>query len=164
MKKLNIFIFIVILSVSNNYVSFAQERTPSIKLSTGFGYYNPFRTGETGNVFFSKLLFRLPSGLYIGGEFAGSLVFNTFEEDDLSFLRGRRTYDNYYMYSLHFEKPFFFGSRKKHELSVSSGFVYIEWKYARIDYYTDFNDPSGLIPLSASRNFGPIKSRGFGLS
>jgi len=88
--------------------------------------------GEAGNLFFSKLLFKLPTGLYVGGEVAASLVFNTFDEFEFAPFRGERTYDNYYLYSLHVEKPFFLGTSKEHELSLASGLIYVERKYARI--------------------------------
>ena len=155
MNKNYIFLFFVIFTFCGKSTTFAQQKLASVKLSTGFGYYNPNRTGETGNLLFSKLLFKLPTGFYIGGEFAESLVFNTFyklDQNKLPFLRGKRTYDNYYMYSVHFEKPFFFGSNKKHELSISSGYIYIERKYSRIAFTYDTNDPNVLIPYIDTGN------------
>ena len=152
MNKNYIFLFFVIFTFSGKSTTFAQQKLASVKLSTGFGYYNPNRMGETGNLLFSKLLFKLPTGFYVGGEFAGSLVFNTFDQNNLPSIRGKRTYDNYYMYSVHFEKPFFFGSNKEHELSISSGFIYIERKYSRIAFTNDPSDPNVLIPYIDTGN------------
>ena len=152
MNKNYFFLFFVIITFLGKNTIFAQQKLASVKLSTGFGYYNPNRMGETGNLLFSKLLFKLPTGFYVGGEFAGSLVFNTFDQNNLPSIRGKRTYDNYYMYSLHFEKPFFFGSNKEHELSISSGFIYIERKYSRIAFTNDSSDPNVLIPYIDTGN------------
>ncbi|MEO1023311.1 MAG: hypothetical protein AAFW89_12280 [Bacteroidota bacterium] len=137
-------IFIYALCQLIQQTAHAQQTLPSIKLSTGFGYYDPSRTGETGNLFFSRLLFKLPTGLYVGGEIATSLVFNTF--DEFGSLAGERTYNNYYLYSLHVEKPFFLDAKKNHELSLSSGLIYVERKVAEVAF-EDGAEPGTITPF-----------------
>ncbi len=142
-------ILILTLTFSTFFAShvFAQaEISKTIKLSTGFGYYNPGRTGETGNLFFSKILFKLPSGIFIGGEFATSLVFNTLDVN-VPTLANQRSYDNFYLYSLHVEKPFLLGKKKNQELAIASGLIYESIRFARIDFVSSLENPGTLVPV-----------------
>ena len=54
----------------------AQENDQKIMVSTGFGYYDPLSYGPTGNIFYSKLSYRLPTDIFLGGGFATSTIFS----------------------------------------------------------------------------------------
>jgi hypothetical protein len=125
--------FIFLFLVSN--VIHAQEEK-KMKLSTGFGYFDPMGGGAKGNLFYSKLMFKLPTGLYVGGGLGTSLIF---EEYDFGVYRGERIYEVHYLYNFYVEKSFVFGKRGNHSILLGTGLVVEEKKYAYPKVFTQFN-------------------------
>lgn len=109
----------------------AQESDQKIMISTGFGYYDPVSYGPTGNIFYSKISYRLPTDIFLGVGFATSTIFS--EHQNSVFFNGERTYEQYYLYSINFEKPIDLRHNRKHKLLLTTGIVYEEVKFSRVD-------------------------------
>ena len=124
-----------------NIASFAQTDNNSVKLSTGFGYFDPMAAGEKGNILYSKLVFKLPTGLYVGASIGSSLIFN--ELDSVIGFRGERTYEHYFLYSLVIEKEFLLGENNHHQFTLGSGLVFEEVKYSRPEIFIQSDGMGG---------------------
>ncbi len=135
-KKLLLIVSLYFISPTITNAQTIQDQKKVI-LSSGFGYYDPFRTGEKGNLFFSKILFKTKSETYIGFGFETSLMFN--EYDEYTAFRGNRFYQVYYLYNLHFEKNIYIGKQKHHILGYGTGLVYEQQKSAEAHVGTRTN-------------------------
>ena len=139
-KKINTLTITLILFLLTTS-SLAQENNHTVKLSTGFGYFDPMAAGEKGNILYSKLLFKLPTGLYLGASIGSSLIFN--ELDSIIGFEGERVYEHYFLYSLVIEKEFELGEKNKHQFSLGSGLVFEEIKYSRPEVFIQSDGQGG---------------------
>lgn len=121
----------LLLLFSGNVMS--QEGEKSVKIATGFGYFDPMAGSATGNILFSKLLFKLPSNVYVGAGIGSSLILE--ELDYVIGFNNTRTYENYYLYSFIVENSFQLDDSDKHTLTIGSGIIYEEVKYSRPEIY-----------------------------
>lgn len=149
MLPLNKPLLVLSLLLISSAITHAQtiQDQEKVILSSGFGYYDPFRTGEKGNLFYSKILFKAKNEIYIGFGFETSLTFN--EYDEFSYFIGNRFYEAYYLYNLHFEKYIYIGKHKNHIIGYGTGIVYEQQK-SSIPYITTITNRNGKEEIYSS--------------
>ncbi len=133
-KNLSAVAFCLIITVNAS----GQEINEKFFLSTGFGYFDPERTGEKGNLFYSKLLIKTNSDLYLGFGFESSLLFNRHKE--LQGYEDVRFYENMYLYNMIVEKHLELNNNKN-VIVLGTGLIYEQIKSSepRLNTTTDIN-------------------------
>lgn len=136
MKYIKVIIVLILITSSE---VFCQQVSDKVVLSTGFGYFDPERTGEKGNLFFSKITVKTNTDLYVGFSFESSLLFNRYKE--LDSFEDIRFYETMYLYNLIVENHILQSSNGKHNLVFGTGIIYEQIKSSepRINTTTDSN-------------------------
>lgn len=116
-------------------ISFAQE----VRTKTGFGYYDPRIGGETGNIFYTDIMVKIPSGYFLGAGFGMSGVHAIIDEDDGAFFENIRAIRNYYHFRAMIAKELHLDNKDRHVINLGTGLTY---------NMVDFEEPEVFVDPS----------------
>lgn len=117
----------------------------NMNVSTGFGYYEPeIYKGEGSNIFFTDIIYKLPTDFFIGVGFGISDVYTEYSDfSDLFF--GYRVIENFYHFRVLVAREFEIGKRKRFVLKPGTGITYIQRRYAKPEVLIDVDEGSGEV-------------------
>jgi len=125
MNRLQVKVLLIVgILMAMASVSQAQE----VRTKTGFGYYDPRIGGDTGNVFYTDIMVKLPSDFFVGAGFGLSDVFTSYSNSDPLFA-GFRTIRNYYHFRAMIAKEFALGKKERHIINLGTGLTYVQLRY-----------------------------------
>lgn len=122
-------VILIIDGVSKNAT--AQE----VRSRTGFGYYDPQIGGDVGNIFYTDITVKLPTGFRVGAGFGLSDVFTKYSGDDVPLFAGFRSIHNFYHMRLLLNKELALGNTGRHIINLGTGVTYIQRRYAEPEVY-----------------------------
>lgn len=120
------------------------------QIRTGFGYFDPRAAGATGNIFYTDIGYKLPTKFVLSLGFGLSDIFDTYRADGVPLFAGFRKIENYYLFRLSIDRTFELGEKQRHQISVGTGLLYEQLRYAEPQVFLNPNTQELFIGLRES--------------